>query len=163
MRIESLKIHLLPNSVLFLEDNGPLIEEHERFISDGDDELRHIRERKLAEFRAKKDMAYEPIHVTDADFDETVKKHPLVLIDFWAAWCGPCRTLAPVIEELSREYAGKVFVGKFNVDENPEKAECFQVFSIPTVLVIRNGQEVERIVGCVPKKHFENAIQKHMV
>jgi thioredoxin 1 len=137
-------------------------DDHERFISEENQELRRIRERKLAELKAGKEISDGPVHVTDADFDETVKKHSLALIDFWAAWCGPCRTLAPVIEELNRDYAGKVFVGKLNVDENPEKAERFQVFSIPTVLIMKNGQEVERIVGCVPKKHIETALKKHM-
>jgi len=138
--------------------------EHERFISCDKEELNHIREQKLAQLKARTKMNDDgPIHVTDSDFDETVKKQPLALIDFWAAWCGPCRALAPTIEELSREYAGKVFVGKLDVDENPEKAECFQVFSIPTLLVMKNGQEVERIVGCVPKKHIEDALKKHMV
>jgi thioredoxin 1 len=137
--------------------------EHERFISGDEEELKHIREKKLAEFKARKRMNEGPIHLTDSDFDETVKKFPLALVDFWAAWCGPCRALAPAIEELNREYAGKVFVGKLDVDENPEKAECFQVFSIPTLLVMKNGQEVERIVGCVPKKHIEDTLKKHMV
>ena len=125
--------------------------------------MKRIREKKLAQFKARKKMNDGPIHVTDSDFDETIRKHPLALIDFWAAWCGPCRALAPTIEELSREYTGKVFIGKLDVDENPEKAECFQVFSIPTLLVMKNGQEVERIVGCVPKKHIEDILKKHMV
>lgn len=137
--------------------------ERERFISDAEEELKQIKEKKLAEFKARKRMNNGPVHVTDADFDETIKKHPLALVDFWAAWCGPCRALAPTVEELSREYAGRVFVGKLDVDENPRKAECFQVFSIPTLLVMKNGQEVERIVGCVPKKHIEDALKKHMV
>jgi thioredoxin 1 len=137
--------------------------EHKRFISCDEEELKHIREKKLAQFKARKKMNDGPIHVTDSDFDETIRKHPLALIDFWAAWCGPCRALAPTIEELSREYTGKVFIGKLDVDENPEKAECFQVFSIPTLLVMKNGQEVERIVGCVPKKHIEDILKKHMV
>jgi thioredoxin 1 len=137
--------------------------ERERFISCDEEELKRIREKKLAQFKARKTMNDGPIHVTDSDFDETIRKHPLALIDFWAAWCGPCRALAPTIEELSREYTGKAFIGKLNVDENPEKAECFQVFSIPTLLVMKNGQEVERIVGCVPKKHIEDILKKHMV
>lgn len=137
--------------------------EHERFISDDDEELKRIREKRLAEFKARNRMNEGPTHLTDSDFDETIKKYPLALVDFWAAWCGPCRALAPAIEELNREYAGKVFIGKLDVDENPEKAECFQVFSIPTLLVMKNGQEVERIVGCVPKKHIEDALKKHMV
>jgi thioredoxin 1 len=136
--------------------------EHERFISEEEEELKHIREKKLAEFKARKEMENEPVHVTDADFEETVKKHPLALIDFWAPWCGPCLALTPVIEELNKDYAGRVFVGKLNVDENPQTAECFQVFSIPTLLIMKSGQEVDRIVGCVPKKHIEAALGKHL-
>jgi thioredoxin 1 len=153
--------------VLYEEDfenvGGLLVgSEHERFISEENEELRRIRLMKLAELRAKKEMSGKPFHITDADFDETVKKYPLVLVDFWAEWCGPCRALAPTIEELQREYAGKVFVGKLNVDENPRTAEGFQVFSIPTLIVMKNGAEVERIVGCVPKKHIEASLKKHL-
>jgi thioredoxin 1 len=146
-----------------MDEGRGIVGERERFISEDDEELKSIREKKLTQLKARRQMSHEPVHVTDADFDETVKKHPLALIDFWASWCGPCRSLAPTIEELSRDYAGKVFVGKLDVDENPAKAECFQVFSIPTLLIIKNGQEVERIVGCVPKKQIEAALKKHMV
>ena len=135
--------------------------EHEQFISEENDDLKRTQDRKLEELRARKDMS-KPVHVTDADFNETVKKHPLALIDFWADWCGPCRALAPTIEELHKEYAGKVFIGKLDVDENPHTAECFQVFSIPTLLIMKNGQEVERIVGCVPKNNIEAALKKHL-
>jgi len=137
-------------------------DEHERFISGDNEELKRIREKKLAEFKAKKGMANEPVHVTDADFEETVKKHALALIDFWAPWCGPCLALTPTIEELNKDYAGRVLIGKLNVDENPKTAECFQVFSIPTLLIMKNGQEVDRIVGCVPKKHIETALKKQL-
>ena len=136
--------------------------EHERFISEENEELKRIRERNLADLKARKEMSDKPVRVTDADFDETVKKHPLVLVDFWAEWCGPCRALAPAVEELHNEYAGKVFVGKLNVDENPQTAEGFQVFSIPTLIVMKNGKEVDRIVGCVPKKHIEASLKKHL-
>jgi thioredoxin 1 len=136
--------------------------EHERFISDENEELKRIREKKVAELRARKGMDNELVHVNDDNFEDTVKRHSLVLIDFWAPWCGPCRTLAPTIEELNRDYGGKVLFGKLNVDENPQTAECFQVFSIPTLLIVKNGQEVDRIVGCVPKKHIETALNKHL-
>jgi thioredoxin 1 len=135
---------------------------HERFISEENEELKRIREKKLAEFKARKEMGNEPVHVTDADFEETVRKHSLALIDFWAPWCGPCLALTPVIEELSKDYTGRVLIGKLNVDENPQTAECFQVFSIPTLLIMKNGREVDRIVGCVPKKHIEAALRKHL-
>jgi thioredoxin 1 len=136
--------------------------ERERFISGENEELRRIRQRKLAEFKARKEMGNGLVHVTDANFDETIKRHKLALIDFWAPWCGPCLTLTPAIEELNKDFAGKVIVGKLNVDENPQTAEFFQVFSIPTLLIMKNGQEVDRIVGCVPKKHIEAALKKHL-
>jgi len=140
--------------------------EHKRFISDENEELKHIRENQLKELRElkekKQEMSTEPVHVTDSSFNDIVIKHSLTLIDFWAAWCNPCRVLAPTIEELAREYAGKVFVGKLNVDENPTTAEQFQVYSIPTVLIMKDGKEVDRIVGCVPKDYIETALKKYL-
>jgi thioredoxin 1 len=137
--------------------------EHEQFILEEDRELKRIRERKLQELAEKKlEMNTEPAHVTDSDFNGIVKTRPLALIDFWAAWCAPCRALEPTIEELASEYSGKVFIGKLNVDENPETAELFQVFSIPTLVIMKGGKEVDRIVGCVPKGHIQAALEKHI-
>ena len=144
-----------------LRDDCELVNEHEQFISEENDELKLIREKKLTELKARRDMS-KPVHVTDENFDETVKKHPLALIDFWADWCGPCRALAPTIEELHKEYAEKVFVGKLDVDKNPQTAERFQVFSIPTMVVTKDGKEVDRIVGCVAKKNIEAVLKKHL-
>jgi thioredoxin 1 len=107
-------------------------------------------------------MNAKPVYISDSNFNETVTSHSLVLIDFWASWCGPCHALAPTIEELAGEYAGKITVGKLNVDENPTTAERFQVFSIPTVLIMKNGKEVDRIVGCVPRDNIEAALNKHL-
>jgi thioredoxin 1 len=136
--------------------------EHERFISE-EKELNRIREKKMAELKEKKrEMSNNPVHVTDKNFKEITEKCPLALVDFWASWCGPCLALAPTIEEISKDYAGKVLIGKLNVDENPSTAECFQVFSIPTMLIMKKGKEVDRIVGCVPKKHIEAALEKHL-
>lgn len=138
--------------------------DRELFISD--EELNRVRQKKLGELRAlkerKNEMSSELAHVTDATFNDIVSKNPLVLIDFWASWCGPCQALAPTIEELAKELAGRVFVGKLDVDENPETAERFQVFSIPTVLIMKGGNEVDRTVGCVPKKYIEAALRKHL-
>ena len=106
-------------------------------------------------------MSSEPFHVTDANFDDTVKKNKLVLVDFWANWCGPCRALAPIIVELAKEYNGKILIGKLDVDENPSTAERFQVFSIPTMIVFKNGQEAERLVGLCPKNKIADTLQKH--
>jgi thioredoxin 1 len=136
--------------------------EHERFISE-EDELKLIKKKKMAELKGKiREMSSKPVHVTDSNFKETTGKSSLALIDFWASWCGPCLALAPTIEEICKEYTGEVLIGKLNVDENPSTAECFQVFSIPTMLIMKNGEEVDRIVGCVPKKHIETALNKHL-
>lgn len=106
-------------------------------------------------------MSAGPFHVTDANFEQTIKNNKLVLVDFWAGWCGPCRALAPTIEELAKEHTGKVLVGKLDVDENPATAERFQVFSIPTMIVFKDGQEAERLVGLCPKSRIADSLQKH--
>jgi thioredoxin 1 len=107
-------------------------------------------------------MSSQPFHLTDANFEETISKNPIVLVDFWAGWCGPCRALAPTIEELAKDLSGKVLVAKLDVDANPATAEKFQVYSIPTVVLIKDRCEVDRIVGLCPKKQYDSALQKHM-
>jgi thioredoxin 1 len=103
-----------------------------------------------------------PLHVTDTNFEETIKNNKLVLIDFWATWCGPCRALAPTIDAIAQEYTGKALIGKFDVDKNPSTAEKFQVFSIPTMILFKNGQEVERLVGLCTKPNITSIIDKHL-
>lgn len=91
-------------------------------------------------------------HFKTAEFDAAVAAAPLAMVDFWADWCGPCRMLAPVIEELAKEYAGRAVVGKVNVDEQPELAAAFRVASIPTVAVLKDGKVVNVSVGYKPKE-----------
>ncbi|GMA62521.1 thioredoxin [Alicyclobacillus fastidiosus] len=93
--------------------------------------------------------------VTDADFSTTVQSDKPVLVDFWATWCGPCRMMSPVLEEISQEYADKLTVAKLNVDENPTTTSQFGVMSIPTMLVFKNGEVVKQIVGYRPKSELE--------
>ena len=94
----------------------------------------------------------KPIELTDSNFDdEVLKSETPVLVDFWAAWCGPCKMIAPVVEELAGEYEGQVKIGKVNVDYNQSAAAKFGIRSIPTLLVFNNGEVVDQIVGAVPK------------
>jgi len=99
------------------------------------------------------------IVLTDNNFQETIKNsQQLVMVDFWASWCAPCRMLAPVVEEIAKDYEGKLAVGKLNVDENPNTASSFGVMSIPTLIFFKNGQEVERIIGFQPKEALQKVI-----
>ncbi|MBI3759994.1 MAG: thioredoxin [Deltaproteobacteria bacterium] len=103
----------------------------------------------------------EPLVVTDHNFTDQVERAPLpVLVDCWAAWCGPCRMIAPAIEELARELAGRARVTKLNIDENPLTARRFAVSSIPTLLIFKDGREVERLVGLRPKAEIAQRLQR---
>lgn len=105
----------------------------------------------------------QPLTVTDANFAELVEKsNQPVLLDFWAAWCGPCRMIAPTIDTLAKEFAGKAVIGKLNVDENQRTAARFGVQSIPTLLIVKNGREVERIVGAQPKETISRKLQQYL-
>ncbi|MBN2251470.1 MAG: thioredoxin [Candidatus Altiarchaeota archaeon] len=99
--------------------------------------------------------------LNEETFRDALQK-PLALIDFWAAWCGPCRTLAPVIEKIAKEYEGRVFVGKVNVDENRELSEKYNVMSIPTLIVFEKGKPVDTSVGAVPEKEIRNMLDKYL-
>jgi len=133
-----------------------------------DEELEKIRQRKLGQLlkkaseTEKKSATDKPVEVTDATFKEMIHEHPLVVVDCWAPWCGPCHMVAPVIEELARDYTGKILFGKLNVDENPEVAMQYQIMSIPTLLVFKNGKLMDRIVGAMPRQMLEPKITRHL-
>jgi len=100
---------------------------------------------------------------TDANFQKKVlSADKLTLVDFWATWCGPCRAMGPVVEELAKDYSGKVNVGKLNVDQNPNVCGKYNVTSIPTILFIKNGKVVDRVVGVYPKNRLEKKIKAHL-
>jgi thioredoxin 1 len=101
--------------------------------------------------------------VTDANFQsEIADNQGLSMVDFWAAWCGPCRLIAPSVEQLADEYAGQVKVGKLDVDQNQRTAAQFNVRSIPTVLFFKGGQVVDQVIGAVPKQALDRKIQEHL-
>jgi len=103
------------------------------------------------------------IEVTDASFADEVKAEGLLMIDFWAVWCGPCRYIAPVVAELADEYQDKgLRVGKLDVDANPRTTAQFRVMSIPSVLFFKNGEKVDQVVGAVPRAVLEEKIQQHL-
>ncbi|HAC25117.1 MAG TPA: thioredoxin [Cytophagales bacterium] len=103
------------------------------------------------------------IELTDSNFDQIVNSDKPVLVDFWAEWCGPCKMIGPVVEELANEYEGKAVVAKLNVDENPQTTAKFGVRSIPTLLLFKKGQVVDKQIGAVPKSVLASKLQAQLV
>ena len=136
-------------------------------MSEEDKELERIRRKKLEELMRRRAAASSPpvsgpVKVTDSNFNRVIKSSPLVVIDCWAPWCAPCRMMAPIIDELAKEYAGKILFGKLNVDENPRTPIQFQIMSIPTLLVFKDGSLVDRIIGAMPKRLLEQRLAKYL-
>ena len=133
------------------------------------DELEEIKKRKLEQLKKQymgrgqdmdENMPDTPLKITDADIEDNIKKYETIVIDCWAPWCGPCRMVHPIIEELAKEMHGKIVFGKLNVDENPMTSAKHQIMSIPTLLVFKNGNLVDRIVGAIPKEMLKERIEK---
>jgi thioredoxin 1 len=133
-----------------------------------DDELAELRRKRLEDMmRRKQEEPVSPaigvvVEVTDLNFTEVVNKGGLVVIDCWAVWCAPCRMISPIIEELAKDYAGKIVFGKLNVDENRKVPLEYQIMGIPTFLVFKNGSLVDRIDGAMPRRLLEARITQHL-
>ena len=134
-------------------------------------ELETIRARKLEELvnimdapsvTLENKMPSAPVDLSDENFLSAIQDYDFMIVDCWAPWCGPCRMLSPVIEELARTYSGKVVFGKLNTDNNRRVAGQFDIMSIPTLLFFKNGRHVDTIIGAVPKPVIEDAIRKYM-
>ena len=104
----------------------------------------------------------EPIELTDANVDQALQRFPLIVVDCWAPWCGPCQMMTPVLEELAKEYAGKIVFGKVNVDENGQTAMKYGIRSIPALLVFQDGKVVDQIIGAQPKQALEPQLTKYL-
>jgi thioredoxin 1 len=102
------------------------------------------------------------VEVTDQNFQDVTGSAGLSMVDFWAVWCGPCRIVAPIVEQLADEYAGKVTVGKLDVDSNQRTATQFNVRSIPTILFFKEGKVVDQVIGAVPRAALESKIKQHL-
>ena len=133
-----------------------------------DDEISAIMKRKIEMFEEKLKLMNElkkinkPINLTDSNFDIEKSKYSLLVVDFWAAWCGPCKMISPIIEQLAEQYSGKIVFGKVNVDENPHISQRFGIQSIPTLMIVKEGQVIDVMIGALPKGQIENRIEQHI-
>ena len=133
-----------------------------------DEEIEAIKQRKIAELQ--KSLALntamssirEPITLTDSNFKNELSKYPILLIDFWAPWCGPCRMISPIIEQLAKEYTGRIVFAKVNIDENRMITQSFGIQSIPTMIIFKNGKAVDIIVGAIPKAQLETRLHRQI-
>jgi thioredoxin 1 len=133
-----------------MEENRPM-----------DDDLQRLREERLRELEAGLlGDTGGVVEISDNTFQDAAKKHPFLVIDVWAEWCGPCRMVAPVIEDLARDFAGRVTFGKCNVDLNPGIATSFSITAIPTLLFFANGMLVDRVVGALPKEAIRSRVMR---
>jgi thioredoxin 1 len=137
------------------------------------DELNEIMEKKMKDLAKKGNgnnssdninttMGTAPLTLNDSNFEGTIKKSQLIVVDFWAPWCGPCRAVSPVIEQLATELAGKALFGKLNVDENPVVSSTFGIQSIPTIAIFKNGKMVDGFVGAASKSQISSKISTYI-
>ncbi|MBN2603738.1 MAG: thioredoxin [Candidatus Thermoplasmatota archaeon] len=135
-----------------------------------DIELEKIKRKKMEEIlqnyskrgiNVDKNLPKTPIKLTDADIDENIKKYDKIVVDCWAPWCGPCRMVGPIIDELAKEMSGKMVFGKLNVDENQTTSSKYGIMSIPTLLVFKKGDLIDKIIGALPKDMLKSKLSQY--
>jgi len=135
-----------------------------------DKELEELRKKKFDQLKNKymkgeknmeENMPNTPLELTDGNMDEKVKKYETVVVDCWAPWCGPCRMVGPIIEELAKEMQGQIVFGKLNVDENQQTSMKYQIMAIPTLLVFKNGNLTDKLVGAHPKEELKKKLESY--
>lgn len=134
-------------------------------------ELDQIKKRKLEELKKRymnrgnimnQDFPNKPLNVNDEDIDKMIEKYSFLVVDCWAPWCGPCRMVGPVIEDLAKEMQGKIVFGKLNVDENRNTSMKYQIMSIPTLLIFKNGNLANKLVGAMPKTELKARLEPYL-
>jgi|TARA_B110000046_G_scaffold181074_1_gene212659 thioredoxin 1 len=118
--------------------------------------------KKINKQQVKAKFMSKPVEITDSNFEEIINSDKPVLVDFWAEWCGPCKMIGPLVEELANEFEGKAIIGKVDVDTNPEVSAKFGIRSIPTLLVFKGGEIVDKQVGAVPKSVLSEKIEAQL-
>ena len=134
------------------------------------DELEEIRKKKMEKIMSeqnkpsmpKVEYPSKPVIVTDSTLDAALNQYPLLIVDCWAEWCGPCRMIGPIIEDLAKEMSGKAVFGKLNVDENMQTSNKYRISAIPTLLVFKDGKLLDKLVGAYPKATLAGKIQKYL-
>ncbi|MBE8539073.1 thioredoxin [Geoglobus acetivorans] len=135
------------------------------------DEIEKIRQKRMMELMQKigdkddqpvQNAVDHPIKVDASNFDEVLKKYGNVVVDFWAEWCMPCRMIAPIVEQLAKEYAGKVVFAKLNTDENPMIASRYGITGIPTLIFFKDGRPVDKVVGALPKAELKRWVERNI-
>ena len=135
-----------------------------------DDELKKLRKKKYEELMKKymegdkkmeENMPNTPLTITDADIEQIIKKYDMMVVDCWAPWCGPCKVVGPIIDELAKEMQGQVVFGKLNVDENEQTSMKYQIMAIPTLLVFKNGELIEKMIGAHPKDELKQMLETY--
>jgi thioredoxin len=140
-----------------------LTEESEKLKEERLKKERKVLKERPKLFREKeKSVADKPVDLTDTTFKEAVQNHSLVVVDCWAPWCGPCLYVSPIVEEIAQDYAGKIFFGKLNVDENRRVAIQYSIMSIPTLLIFKSGRLVDQIIGAMPRGMLEPKIIRYL-